>query len=211
MCADTSQIRSVMSLKADEDKLYEIDDNKLLGLSGPCADRASFSEYVEKNIRLDAMRRGAKQSSWATANWVSEQLAYALRKGPYQVQSIFCGFDPEIKDIDATADGAKSGPQLYWMDYMGSMQRSHFGAQGHCNFFLWALFDANWKPNMTLDEALDLVEICKTQLKTRFLVNSPSYIVKIIDKDGIRIVPQKTGNTEVTEGENEGTSATPTA
>ena len=64
---------------------------------------------------------------------------------------------------------------------------------------------------MTLDEALDLVEICKTQLKTRFLVNSPSYIVKIIDKDGIGIVPQKTGNTEVTEVENEGTSATPTA
>jgi 20S proteasome alpha/beta subunit len=181
-----------MSLKADEDKLYQVADNKLLGLSGPVADRSSFSEYVEKNIRLDAMRRGTRQSSWATANWISEQLAYALRKGPYQVQSLFCGFDEPTNEIDV-GDSAVGGPQLYWMDYMGSMRRSYFGAQGHCNFFLWALFDANWKPNMTLDEALDLVEICKTQLKTRFLVNAPSYVVKVIDKDGIRVVEQKTG------------------
>ena len=180
-----------MSLKQDEDKLYRIDDNKLLGLSGPHADSSSFSEYVEKNIRLDAMRRGMKLSSWSTANWLSEQLAYALRKGPYQVQALFGGYDAPVDDIDV-GDGAVGGPQLYWIDYMGSMQRSHFGAQGHCAFFLWALFDANWKPDMNLDEALDLVEICKAQLKTRFLVNSPLFVVKIIDKDGIRVVPQKT-------------------
>ena len=48
---------------------------------------------------------------------------------------------------------------------------------------------------MTLDEALDLVEICKTQLKTRFMVNSNAFIVKVIDKDGVRIVEQKTNST----------------
>ena len=183
-----------MNLKQDENKLYKIDTNKLLGLSGPHADRASFAEYVEKNLTLDKLRRGTKQSSWATANWIAEQLAYALRKGPYQVQCLFAGFDEPVVDTEVT-DGATSGAQLYWMDYMGSMQKCNFGAQGYCAFFLWALFDANWKPGMTLDEALDLVEICKTQLKTRFMVNSNAFIVKVIDKDGVRIVEQKTNST----------------
>ena len=82
-----------MNLKQDENKLYKIDTNKLLGLSGPHADRASFAEYVEKNLTLDKLRRGTKQSSWATANWIAEQLAYALRKGPYQVQCLFEVFE----------------------------------------------------------------------------------------------------------------------
>lgn len=193
-CADTSQIRSVMNLKQDENKLYKISGNKILGLSGPHADRASFAEYVEKNLTLDKLRRGTVQSSWATANWIAEQLAYALRKGPYQVQCLFAGCDAPLADTEES-DGATAGPQLYWMDYMGSMQKCNFGAQGYCGFFLWALFDANWKPDMTLDEALDLVEICKKQLKTRFMVNSNAFIVKVIDKDGVRIVEQKSNTT----------------
>ena len=42
-----------MNLKQDENKLYKISGNKILGLSGPHADRASFAEYVEKNLTLD--------------------------------------------------------------------------------------------------------------------------------------------------------------
>jgi 20S proteasome subunit beta 4 len=39
---------------------------------------------------------------------------------------------------------------------------------------------------MSLDEAKELLRKCIAELKMRLVVNFPSYIVKVIDKDGIR-------------------------
>jgi 20S proteasome subunit beta 4 len=41
---------------------------------------------------------------------------------------------------------------------------------------------------MTLEEGLDLARKCVEQLKTRFLMNQPKFIVKVVDKDGTRVV-----------------------
>ena len=81
-----------MNLKQDENKLYKIDTNKLLGLSGPHADRASFAEYVEKNLTLDKLRRGTKQSSWATANWIVRAVGLCLAQRPLSSTVFVCGF-----------------------------------------------------------------------------------------------------------------------
>ena len=41
---------------------------------------------------------------------------------------------------------------------------------------------------MTLDEGLELARLCVGQLKMRFLMNQPQFIVKVVDKDGTRLV-----------------------
>jgi len=45
--------------------------------------------------------------------------------------------------------------------------------------------DRNYQKNLTLDEAKDLLRKCIQELKTRFLINLPSFNVKVIDKTGI--------------------------
>lgn len=142
VAADTSQVRSVIVFKQDADKIYKLEDRKILGCSGPMADRTAFGEYIQKNLCLYNLRTGLTQSCHATASFIRTELATALRRGPYQVNCLFGGFDlPGAGD----EEGAKGKPALYWIDYMGSMQSANFGAQGYAAFFLYSLFDAHWK------------------------------------------------------------------
>lgn len=142
VAADTSQVRSVIVFKQDADKIYKLEDRKILGCSGPMADRTAFGEYIQKNLSLYNLRTGLTQSCHATASFIRTELATALRRGPYQVNCLFGGFDlPGAGD----EEGAKGKPALYWIDYMGSMQSANFGAQGYAAFFLYSLFDAHWK------------------------------------------------------------------
>ncbi len=38
-----------------------------------------------------------------------------------------------------------TGATLYWMDYLGTLQKVNFGAHGHCSTFLLSLMDRHWK------------------------------------------------------------------
>ena len=53
----------------------------------------------------------------------SNELATALRKGPFQANLLLAGFD------------AKEGASLYYIDYLGSMQRVETGAHGYGSYF----------------------------------------------------------------------------
>ena len=41
---------------------------------------------------------------------------------------------------------------------------------------------------MNLDEAIELVQMCIKELKVRFLINAPYFIVKIADAKGTRVI-----------------------
>ena len=139
--ADMSQARSVIVFKQDEDKIWELEENKLLGCSGPQADRTAFGEYIQKNLALYRLRTGLRQSCHATANYIRTELAEALRRAPYQVNVLMAGYDSPPKD----EEGGEGKPSLYWMDYLGSLQQANFGAQGYASYFLYSLFDAHWE------------------------------------------------------------------
>ena len=47
------------------------------------------------------------------------ETAQALRKSPYMVNSLVAGYD------------ADEGVSLYWLDYLGTLQRVTRGAQGY--------------------------------------------------------------------------------
>jgi 20S proteasome subunit beta 4 len=74
------------------------------------------------------------------------------------------------------------------LDYMGALQNMNFGVHGYAASFMLSILDSRWKENMTLEEGLELARMCVNQLKMRFLMNQPKFIVKIVDKDGTRNV-----------------------
>jgi len=61
------------------------------------------------------------------------QLADALRKAPYQINLLLGGVD---------ADGSS---KLYWMDYIGVLQETKYGAQGHAAHFTLSTMDRYYK------------------------------------------------------------------
>lgn len=54
----------------------------------------------------------------------------------------------------------KSGPALYYMDYLASMNKLPFAVHGYGSFFSLSIFDRYYKPDLTQDEAYELINKC---------------------------------------------------
>eukprot|EP01132_Coremiostelium_polycephalum_P007910 gene7910-9736_t len=179
--ADSSVNHSIVKMKEDEDKIMAIDQHKLLSSAGEHGDRTQFCEYIAKNIKLYSLRNTYTLSTTATANFIRSELATALRQNPYNVNLILGGYDQE------------TGPSVFFLDYLGSLQKLNFAVHGYAGYFLLGLLDRHHKTTLNLDEGIELMKMCTKELKTRFLV-SGRYILKFISKDGIKVIPFEVPN-----------------
>jgi len=173
--ADTSAGRSIVKMKDDEDKTLILDEHKLLLATGEPGDRVQFCEYIAKNISLYAMRNDYSLSTPAAANYIRGELARAIREGPYNVNVVLAGVDKDV-------------PHVYFLDYLGSMQQMNYACHGYAGYFLLSLLDKYYREGLNVEDGVKLLDLCVKELKTRLVVNS-SYIAKVVDKDGIRVVP----------------------
>ena len=64
----------------------------------------------------------------------------------------------------------------------------NFGAHGYAANFILSVFDRDWKKGLSVEEGLDLVRKCIHELHTRFMISQPKFFVKIVDKDGTRVL-----------------------
>lgn len=176
LCSDTAAAHSIITIKQDEDKLVPIDSHKLFGISGEAGDRVNFSEFIIANVNLYSLRNNTKLSTKAVANFTRGELATALRKSPYHCNLLLAGYD------------ARTGPSLYWMDYLATLNKINTGGTGYGSMFVLSLFDKLWHPNLTEAEAIDMMEQGIEEVKRR-LVTAPShFIIKVVDAAGIRTV-----------------------
>lgn len=77
--ADTNMARSVVVMKRDLDKVVDLDENKMLSVSGDWADVVEFSQRVRANVHLMELRSGIRLSSSAVANFTRNILATSIR------------------------------------------------------------------------------------------------------------------------------------
>mmetsp|Transcript_11695 Transcript_11695/g.8533 ORF Transcript_11695/g.8533 Transcript_11695/m.8533 type:complete len:92 (+) Transcript_11695:17-292(+) len=78
--------------------------------------------------------------------------------------------------------------KLYWMDYLGTLQQVQKGAHGYGAYFVSSVLDNNYQKDMTQEDGLEAVKKCILELKTRFIINQPKYLAKIVNKDGVKHV-----------------------
>lgn len=176
VAADQSNARSILIYQHTLDKIPQLTSHSMLGCSGPNADVVNFSEYIAKNLKLyELSNDNLKLSTRAQANFCRGELAKALRKGPYQVNTVFGGWDK------------KTGGTLYFLDYLASLQKVNFAVQGYASSFCLSIFDKEWREGMTEAEAVEIVEHCIGELRQRFLISQPNFLIKVVDRDGIRV------------------------
>merc|ERR1712187_864964 len=120
-------------------------------------------------------RTGMKLSTKAAANFTRNELAAALRKGPYQADLLIGGVDAD-------------GPGLYFMDYLASMEKCNKAAHGYGAMFTLGLLDRYWKKDLMEPEAIEIIKMCIKELETRFIVSLGNYKCKVVDKNGIHEV-----------------------
>mmetsp|Transcript_33083 Transcript_33083/g.56344 ORF Transcript_33083/g.56344 Transcript_33083/m.56344 type:complete len:203 (-) Transcript_33083:106-714(-) len=177
LATDQVNARSILMYQQNLDKIAELSSHSAMGVSGPNCDLVSFSEYISKNLALyELSNDGLRLSTHAQANFCRGELAKALRKGPFQVNIILGGYDEKTP----------TGGSLYVMDYMGSCVKAKYGAQGYASNFCLSIMDRDWDENLNEDAAVVLVEKCMKELQMRFLINQSNFIIKVIDKEGVR-------------------------
>ena len=177
VAADVLVARSIMVMKAGEDKTRKLNDNVVLAYSGEAGDTVAFAEYIQRNVQLYGIKNDLPLTTSAAAHYTRKELASALRsKHPYQVNLLLAGFNE------------KDGPELFWLDHLAALNKIPFAAHGYAAFFCMSLMDRYYHKDLTVEEGIDILKMCFAELKTRFIVNFPKFIIKIIDKNGTREV-----------------------
>mmetsp|Transcript_18558 Transcript_18558/g.50731 ORF Transcript_18558/g.50731 Transcript_18558/m.50731 type:complete len:206 (-) Transcript_18558:74-691(-) len=184
LACDQSNARSILLYQTNLDKIRTLTTHSAMGVSGPQCDSSNFTQYISKNLQLYQIshNKDSPLSMHAQANFTRNELATALRKGPYQVNVLLGGVDP--------ATGESS---LYFLDYLAALQKIPYGAQGYASNFCLSIFDRCYvksKAETTEQEAVDMIHKCIKELKLRFLIAQPNFIIKAIDKEGVRVVSQ---------------------
>ncbi|XP_013997421.1 proteasome subunit beta type-2 [Salmo salar] len=174
VAADNIAANSIIQMKQDQDKMFKLSDKILLLCVGEAGDTVQFAEYIQKNIQLYKMRNGYELSPKAAANFTRKNLADYLRsRTPYHVNLLLAGFDET------------DGPGLYYMDHLSALAKAPFAAHGYGAYLTLSILDRYYRPDLTRDEAVGLLKKCVEELNKRFILNLPSFSVRLIDTEGI--------------------------
>eukprot|EP00918_Siedleckia_nematoides_P062752 GHVU01136762.1.p1 GENE.GHVU01136762.1~~GHVU01136762.1.p1 ORF type:complete len:201 (+),score=31.91 GHVU01136762.1:86-688(+) len=175
LAADTVAGRSIMALKHDHDKMFQLGSKLAMVVCGESGDTVQFSEYIAKNIQLYKMRNGYELSPRAAANFTRRTQAEYLRsRTPYHVNMLIGGHDKE------------EGPQLFFQDYLTSLVEVPYAVHGYGGFFTLGIMDRYYKPDISKDEAVALLKKCIDEIQKRFIVNLTKFKVHVIDENGIK-------------------------
>lgn len=183
IAADVANARSVVVMKDDQDKIQVLDEHKLMAAAGVPGDVAKFTEHVTKDLRLSQLRSGIPMSMAAIANYTRGQLAMFLRKSPYQCNLMLAGYDA-ANDVD----GTPAQTSLYSIDYLGTLTKLKFAAEGYAQYFVLSTLDRFWKKNMSEEDALKVLQKAINEVQKRLVINQPRFSIKVVDKDGVRVL-----------------------
>lgn len=170
--------RGISILKDNDDKTRVLNSHNLIAFTGEAGDTVQFAEYIQANIQLYTMREGHELSPKATTNFIRSELANSLRlRKPYQVNCLVAGFDTKTLQ-----------PSLTWIDYLGTKTNLPYGAHGYAGFYCTSLLDKHYREGLTLDEGLNLMQMCLKELELRMPIDFKGVYIKVVDKDGVKAV-----------------------
>ena len=94
LAADTSDVFSILVRKDTEDKITIVpNQNIIIAANGQQGDRVQFVEFITKNLNLYRLRNDTNLSVNASAHFLRQELARALRSGPYETNILVGGID----------------------------------------------------------------------------------------------------------------------
>mmetsp|Transcript_10874 Transcript_10874/g.14547 ORF Transcript_10874/g.14547 Transcript_10874/m.14547 type:complete len:203 (+) Transcript_10874:52-660(+) len=182
LAASAQETFHYIQLHNEADKLFPIDENKILAVAGTNAHRTNLVEYIHRNLELTKLRaHGVKKSTHATAHFIRGELASALRseEGPYECFLILAGCESGGK-----SDGSPKS-SLYFLDYLGTIQKVPYCCHGYGATFATAILDRYYRRDMTVEESLELLKKCMDEIRQRIIINNEKFVVKVLKEGGL--------------------------
>lgn len=176
LASDTLAVRSIAVMKHDHDKFKILTNHSSLAYCGEAGDTQAFAEYAQKNIQLYSIKNSKDLLPNSAACYTRRLLADALRsRKPYQVNMLLAGYDTIEKDC-----------KLYWIDYLAAMAEVPFAAHGYGAYFIMSLLDRMYRPDLSVEEAKQLLVMCFEEVARRMVISYPSFRAQLIDQNGVQ-------------------------
>jgi 20S proteasome subunit beta 4 len=177
---DSAKFKNISSI-SDETKIHKISDNLLIGAVGDAGDTIQFVEYISKNILLYKMRNGYELSPKSAAYFTRKNLADYLRtRYAYNVNMLVAGYDKN------------EGSVLSYIDYIANTLSVDRGAHGYGGMFCGSILDRHHYPDITQDEAYEVMRKCAREIQTRLIISQPKFHVMVVDGNGVHKLPEIT-------------------
>lgn len=170
VAVDTLYIKSIISVKKDLNKIIEISPNVFTIVSGCPGDVAQFIDVIQKSIQLYTLENGIVLNINSIINFMRTELSSCLRKNPLKINIVLIGFN------------SVSEPVLYFLDYLGNLQKMNFCAQGYSSLLVYSILEKYFDENLNLTQGIKLITKCISTIRCRFLVNQKGFLIFAILK-----------------------------
>ena len=147
-------------------KLYQLSDNLGMTIAGVVGDAQLMVRYMQSEIALYEMKKGAPMTVNAAATFV----ANAIRQGFY-LGLIVGGYD-------------KTGGHVFSIDGAGGYIEDNFMSVGSGSVFALGALQAAYKEDMTKDEAVDVAVTALNSAVRRDSASGDGMLVAYIDAEG---------------------------
>ena len=147
-------------------KLYQLSDNLGMTIAGVVGDAQLMVRYMQSEIALYEMKKGAPMTVNAAATFV----ANAIRQGFY-LGLIVGGYD-------------KTGGHVFSIDGAGGYIEDNFMSVGSGSVFALGALQAAYKEDMSKDEAVDVAVTALNSAVKRDSASGDGMLVAYIDAEG---------------------------
>ena len=151
-------------------KLFKITDYIGIAAYGLIGDFQILVKIMKAQANLYKLETGARISTKSMGKLVSNYL-YSRKMFPLLTNLVIAGVD-------------KDGPKLYLIDAIGSLMPDDYGTAGTGMLLSIGILEAEYKPDMTIDEGEKLVEKAIKNTIKRDAMSGNGIDLLIITKDG---------------------------
>jgi 20S proteasome subunit beta 4 len=172
VAADTVFARSVVLMKNDQDKFSTIDNRIVMASTGDQGDAFRTSLFIAEKARFDALQNGIELSPRVLAHMYQGRVQGSLRERPLTTSTLIGGRTGDEYD-------------LWFVDNYGAISSVPFYASGYASYFLYGIFDREYREDISLEEGVEILQKCVDLMKERILLDLDRFILKIVTGQGI--------------------------
>lgn len=154
-------------------KVYQLADNIGMTIAGVVGDAQLMVRYMQSEISIYAMKKGAPMSVTAAATLV----ASVIRQGFY-LGLIVGGYD-------------KTGGHIFSIDGAGGYIEDNYCSVGSGSVYALGALEAAFKPDMEKDEAIDVAITALNSARRRDNCTGDGFLVSYIGPEGYVEIPRE--------------------
>ena len=173
MASDQRATMSNIIAHRDVQKVYQIGDNLGMTIAGMVGDAQLMVRYIQTEVDLYKMRKGANMSVHAASTMV----ANVIRQGFY-LGLIVGGYD-------------RTGGHVYSIDGAGGYIEDNVLSVGSGSVFALGAMASRYKEDMSKQEGIDLAITALYSAMSRDSASGDGMLISWIDKDGYQEIPNE--------------------